>query len=41
MQENAKQTEETLGAKNKRQEVAGVEHEFVLYRGAHHGFAVR
>lgn len=39
--ENAKQTEEILNAKNKKREVEGVEHEFVMYKGVNHGFAVR
>ena len=39
--ENAKKTEEILKAKSAKQKDAGVEHEFVMYQGAHHGFAVR
>jgi len=39
--ENAKQTEEILKAKTAKLKDQGVEHEFVMYEGAHHGFAVR
>lgn len=39
--ENAKQTRGILEAKTARTKGQGVEHEFVLYEGAHHGFAVR
>ena len=39
--EQAKQTEETLKGKTAKQKDQGVEHEFVMYQGAHHGFAVR
>jgi dienelactone hydrolase len=42
---NAKSTREILERKNKENLAAGtsatVQHEFVLYEGAHHGFAVR
>ncbi|KAF2725800.1 hypothetical protein K431DRAFT_280520 [Polychaeton citri CBS 116435] len=38
----AKQTQEILEAKTVKQKTeTGVEHEFVMYHGAHHGFAVR
>ena len=39
--EQAKQTEEILKAKTAKSKDQGIEHEFVLYQGAHHGFAVR
>lgn len=39
--ENAKQTEEILKAKTAKSKDQGVEHEFVMYEKAHHGFAVR
>jgi dienelactone hydrolase len=39
--ENAKQTKEILAAKTAKSKDQGVEHEFVMYEGAHHGFAVR
>lgn len=39
--ENAKQTEQVLKAKTAKVKDQGVEHEFVLYEKAHHGFAVR
>lgn len=39
--ENAKQTEEILKAKSAETKDKGVVHEFVMYKGAHHGFAVR
>ena len=39
--EQAKQTEGILKAKTAKTKDQGVEHEFVMYRGAHHGFAVR
>lgn len=39
--ENAKQTKEVLTAKTAKTKDSGVEHEFVMYDGAHHGFAVR
>lgn len=38
--ENAKQTREILSAKTAKTKDQGIEHEFVLYEGAHHGFAV-
>ncbi|OQO09967.1 hypothetical protein B0A48_04322 [Cryoendolithus antarcticus] len=38
---NAKSTEEVLVAKTAKTKDQGVEHEFVMYPGAHHGFAVR
>lgn len=37
--EQAKQTEEILMKKNEEMRGKGVEHEFVMYHGAHHGFA--
>jgi dienelactone hydrolase len=39
--EQAKQTEEILKAKTEKTKSEGIEHEFVMYHGAHHGFAVR
>lgn len=39
--ENAKQTEDVLVAKTAKTKDQGVEHEFVMYEKAHHGFAVR
>lgn len=39
--EQAKQTEEIVKAKTAKQKDDGIEHEFVMYPGAHHGFAVR
>ncbi|EMC98596.1 hypothetical protein BAUCODRAFT_30863 [Baudoinia panamericana UAMH 10762] len=39
--ENAKQTKDILMAKTAKTKDSGVEHEFVMYDGAHHGFAVR
>jgi dienelactone hydrolase len=39
--ENAKQTKEILVSKTAKTKDHGVEHEFVMYDGAHHGFAVR
>lgn len=38
--ENAKQTEEILKAKTAKTKDQGVEHEFVMYKGVNHGFAV-
>lgn len=38
--DNAKQTEEILKAKTAKSRDQGIEHEFVMYKGAHHGFAV-
>ncbi|KAK0835705.1 hypothetical protein LTR73_000204 [Friedmanniomyces endolithicus] len=37
----AKQTKDVLTAKTAKTKDHGVEHEFVMYDGAHHGFAVR
>ena len=39
--ENAKQTEEVLVAKTAKTKDQGVEHEFIMYQKAFHGFAVR
>jgi len=39
--ENAKQTKDVLTAKTAKTKNSGVEHEFVMYDGANHGFAVR
>lgn len=39
--EQAQQTKEILTAKTAKTKDQGVEHEFVMYDGAHHGFAVR
>ncbi|KAK5170494.1 uncharacterized protein LTR77_005082 [Saxophila tyrrhenica] len=39
--EQAKQTQATLKEKTEKGKAKGVEHEFVFYPGAHHGFAVR
>lgn len=39
--ENAKQTKEVLTAKTAKTKDQGVEHEFVMYDGVPHGFAVR
>lgn len=39
--ENAKQTKDVLTAKTAKTKDHGVEHEFVMYDGVHHGFAVR
>jgi hypothetical protein len=39
--ENAKQTEDVLVAKTAKTKDHGVEHEFVMYEKAFHGFAVR
>lgn len=39
--EQAEQTEKTLKSKTAKTKDQGVEHEFVMYHGAHHGFAVR
>ncbi|EGP91860.1 uncharacterized protein MYCGRDRAFT_67558 [Zymoseptoria tritici IPO323] len=39
--ESAKQTKEILTAKTAKSKDQGVEFEFVMYDGAHHGFAVR
>lgn len=36
----AKQTKEILEEKTAKQKPAGIEHEFVMYDGVHHGFAV-
>ena len=38
--EQAKQTETILNEKTEKTKSEGIEHEFVLYHGAHHGFAV-
>lgn len=37
--DNAKQTEEILKSKTAKTKDQGVEHEFVMYEGVHHGFA--
>ncbi|KAF2774152.1 hypothetical protein EJ03DRAFT_386529 [Teratosphaeria nubilosa] len=37
----AEMTKATLAAKTAKTKDQGVEHEFVMYHGAHHGFAVR
>lgn len=39
--EQAQQTKEILTAKTAKTKDAGVEHEFIMYDGAEHGFAVR
>jgi len=39
--EQAKQTKDILTAKTAKTKDQGLEHEFVMYEGAHHGFAVR
>jgi dienelactone hydrolase len=39
--EDAKKTKQILMAKTAKTKDQGVEHEFVMYGGAHHGFAVR
>ncbi|KAK5746932.1 hypothetical protein LTR17_000563 [Elasticomyces elasticus] len=39
--DQAKQTKDILTAKTAKTKDHGVEHEFVMYDGAHHGFAVR
>ncbi|TKA72346.1 hypothetical protein B0A55_06766 [Friedmanniomyces simplex] len=39
--EQAKQTKDVLTAKTAKTKDHGVEHEFVMYDGTHHGFAVR
>ncbi|KAK4546942.1 hypothetical protein LTR36_001674 [Oleoguttula mirabilis] len=39
--ENAQQTKDVLTAKTAKTKDQGVEHEFVMYDGANHGFAVR
>ncbi|KAK3111732.1 hypothetical protein LTR53_012714 [Teratosphaeriaceae sp. CCFEE 6253] len=39
--EQAKQTKDVLAAKTAKTKDHGVEHEFVMYEGAFHGFAVR
>lgn len=39
--EQAKQTKEILAAKTAKTKDQGVEHEYVMYEGANHGFAVR
>ena len=39
--EQAKQTKDILSAKTAKTKDSGVEHEFQMYDGAHHGFAVR
>ena len=39
--EQAKQVKDILAAKTAKTKDHGVEHEFVMYDGAHHGFAVR
>ena len=39
--EAAKQTEDVLKSKTAKVKDQGVEHEFVMYKGAFHGFAVR
>ncbi|KAK3672424.1 hypothetical protein LTR78_007731 [Recurvomyces mirabilis] len=39
--EQAKQTKDILSAKTAKTKDSGVEHEFEMYDGAHHGFAVR
>lgn len=39
--EKAKVIENVLAAKTAKTKDAGVEHEFVLYEGVHHGFAIR
>ncbi|KAF7187391.1 Hydrolase tropI [Pseudocercospora fuligena] len=39
--EAAKQTEEILKAKTAKMKDQGIEHEFIMYEGASHGFAVR
>ena len=38
--EQAKQTEEILNSKTEKTKSEGIDHEFVMYHGAHHGFAV-
>ena len=38
--DQAKQTEKILQEKTQKSKSEGIEHEFVLYHGAHHGFAV-
>jgi dienelactone hydrolase len=38
--DQAKQTEKILQEKTEKTKSEGIEHEFVLYHGAHHGFAV-
>jgi hypothetical protein len=38
--EQAKHTEEILKSKTEKTKGEGVDHEFVMYHGAHHGFAV-
>lgn len=38
---NAQQTKDVLTAKTAKTKDQGVEHEFVMYDGVHHGFAVR
>lgn len=37
--DNAKQTEEILKSKTAKTKDHGVDHEFVMYKGVHHGFA--
>lgn len=37
--DNAKQTEDILKSKTAKTKDQGVEHEFVMYKGVHHGFA--
>lgn len=39
--EQAKQTEGILKEKTQKGQAGGIVHEFVMYHGAHHGFAVR
>ncbi len=39
--ENAKSTESILKEKTEKSKANGIEHEFRMYLGAHHGFAVR
>lgn len=39
--DNARVTREILEKKTAKTKNEGIEHEFVLYEGAHHGFAVR
>jgi dienelactone hydrolase len=39
--DQAKQTESILKEKTEKAQAKGIEHEFVMYNGAHHGFAVR
>lgn len=39
--EQARQTKEILESKTASQKSQGIEHEFKMYEGVHHGFAVR